>query len=181
MKPTNEMMRFSLKNTKILALLAVLSALAAAGRILFAPLPNIQPVTALVVMLTLLCGVRFGVLFATLTMVVSNFVLGLGIWTFGQVLGYAFIALLTGLFLRPYRQKIPLWMMALFCGLMGFVYGLIQALLIAPIYGFAYFWVYYLAGLSFDTLHATGNIVFYFVLAPIFLPLLTRLLQKYTC
>ncbi|MHC5252114.1 ECF transporter S component [Listeria kieliensis] len=181
MKPTNQTFKFSLKNTKILALLAVLSALAAAGRILFAPLPNIQPVTALVVMLTLLCGIRFGLLFATLTMVVSNFVLGLGIWTIGQVLGYALIALLTGLLLCPYRQKVPLWGIALFCGLMGYVYGLAQALFIAPIYGFSYFWVYYLAGLSFDTLHAIGNVAFYLVLAPIFFPLLTRLLQKYTC
>lgn len=174
MKP-NKFSLFPLKDPKTLALLAVLSALAVAGRILFVFIPNVQPVTSLVIMLTLVAGLRFGALFATLTLMLSNLILGMGFWTIGQILGFLVIVLLTGFFIRPFQNKLPLVWLALFSGFCGFVYGFIQALFIAPLYGFSYFWAYYLAGLSFDALHAIGNIAFYLVLAPILLPLLRRL------
>lgn len=164
---------------KSITLVAVLTALSVTGRIAFAFIPNVQPTTTLLILVTLLMGMRYGTLHAILVMVVSNFILGIGIWTIPQIIAYAVIVLITGLIIRPMFSKIPHVIMGLYAGFTGFLYGFVISLCQAPIYGLNYFWVYYMAGLPFDFNHAIGNVGFYMVLAPILLPLLDKLLIKY--
>ncbi|MBC1419382.1 ECF transporter S component [Listeria fleischmannii] len=180
MKLNNEFEHLKITNVKVLTLLAILVALTVSGRLLFSFIPNVQPVTTLVILVTLLIGFRYGVIFASLVMLVSNLFLGLGIWTIGQMIGYACIAALTALVIRPVFSQLPFWLLVVYAAFTGFLYGFIQALCMAPFYGFHYFLVYYVSGLSFDMLHAVGNALFYIVLAPILLPLLDKWLIKYT-
>ncbi|WP_088808789.1 MULTISPECIES: ECF transporter S component [Listeria] len=180
MKLNNEFEKLRLTNVKVITLMAILVALTVSGRLLFAFIPNVQPVTTLVILVTLLTGFRYGAIFATLVMLSSNLILGMGIWTIGQIAGYLCIAALTAFVIRPRFDKMPFWLMILYASFTGFLYGFIQALFIAPLYGFHYFLVYYVAGLSFDFLHALGNAAFYAVLAPVLLPLLDKWLIKYT-
>jgi energy-coupling factor transport system substrate-specific component len=59
----------------------VLGALAAAGRILFAPIPNFKPVTALCILAGVVFGRRAGFMVGALAALVSNFFFGQGPWT----------------------------------------------------------------------------------------------------
>ncbi len=180
MKLNNEFEKLRLTDVKVITLMAILVALTVSGRLLFAFIPNVQPVTTLVILVTLLIGFRYGAIFATLVMISSNLILGMGIWTLGQVAGYLCIVALTATVIRPHFDKIPFWQMLLYVFFTGFLYGFVQGLFIAPLYGFQYFLAYYVSGLPFDFLHATGNAAFYAILAHILLPLIDKWLIKYT-
>ena len=63
-------------------------AAAAAGRVLFAAVPGVQPVTVIVVAAGAALGARAGVAVGMLAAFTSNFFLGQGLWTPWQMLGW---------------------------------------------------------------------------------------------
>ena len=65
--------------------IVVLSALAVAGRILFAPFPNIKPVSAIVIVAGVIFGRRSGFITGMLAALVSNIFFGQGPWTLWQM------------------------------------------------------------------------------------------------
>ncbi|MFD3446740.1 ECF transporter S component [Microbacteriaceae bacterium 4G12] len=176
---SHKLKQLPITNIKSISLLAMLSALSVAGRIVCAGIPNVQPMTDIVIITALVMGTRFGVLNAVLTIIASNLFLGMGIWTLPQIFSLTMVALLTGVCIRPLLKRIPLWLMSIYAGFTGLLYGLCISVVQAPIFGVDYLFQYYIAGLPFDLMHAAGNVVFYYVLAPILIPLLEKLLNKY--
>ncbi|MDR1775446.1 MAG: ECF transporter S component [Actinomycetes bacterium] len=75
----------------------VLAALAVVGRMLFVAIPNFQPATAVII----ICGVYFGAysgaLCGVLVALVSNLLLGQGLWTPWQMLAWGGVGLGAGL------------------------------------------------------------------------------------
>jgi energy-coupling factor transport system substrate-specific component len=65
-----------------------------AGRILFQPLPNVQPVTLAVLLMGAHQGVQRGVSFAVLVTLLSNVFISDGWWTIFQALGWSAVAIL---------------------------------------------------------------------------------------
>ncbi|NLB98208.1 MAG: ECF transporter S component, partial [Lactobacillales bacterium] len=78
-------------DAKHIALLSILVALNYVGRVVFQFLPNVQPMTAILLILTLYLGVWDGLIVATLSLILSNMILGMGPWTFAQLFSYAVI------------------------------------------------------------------------------------------
>lgn len=151
-------------NTYKLTLLALLAALAVVGRFAFAFLPNVQPVTTIIIICGLFLGPLAAMTLAVLTTFLTNMILGMGIWTLWQILAWGIIGLISGL-IGKYRNKhsiISLTIYAVFC---GYFYGFILSLTTYTISG--EFLPYYLAGLPFDTAHAIGNGIFMVLLYPI--------------
>ena len=68
-------------SSKELVLIATLAAAAAAGRVLFAAVPNVQPVTVIAVVSGVALGPRAGAAVGGLAALVSNFYLGQGAYT----------------------------------------------------------------------------------------------------
>lgn len=60
---------------------ATLAGLAAAGRILFAPIPDVKPVSAITIVAGATLGRREGFMVGALAALVSNFFFGQGVWT----------------------------------------------------------------------------------------------------
>ena len=83
-----------------LTLVATLGGLAAAGRVLFAPIPSVQPVTVIVAAAGVALGPRRGFAVGALAAIASNFFLGQGPHTPWQMLAWGGCGLLAGL-LRP--------------------------------------------------------------------------------
>jgi energy-coupling factor transport system substrate-specific component len=71
--------------TRELALVASLGAVAAAGRVLTAPIPSVQPVTVICLAAGAALGVRAGLTVGPIAALVSNGVLGHGPWTPAQM------------------------------------------------------------------------------------------------
>ncbi|SFA73206.1 energy-coupling factor transport system substrate-specific component [Lentibacillus halodurans] len=151
-------------NTYKLTLLALLAALAVVGRSVFAFLPNVQPVTSLIIICGLLLGPIAAVILAVLTTFLSNMLLGMGIWTVWQVVSWGIIGIISG-WLGKFPGKTPIYGIVIFAVFSGYLYGFMISLTTYSIAG--KFWPYYLASLPFDTYHAIGNAVFIILLYPI--------------
>ena len=162
--------------------IVVLAAIAAVGRILFAPFPNVKPVTAIVIVSGACLGPQSGFLTGALAGLSSNLFFGQGPWTPWQMYAWGLAGYLAGLLGR--------W------GLLqkkGVVYGF--GFVSALFYGFILDSWYivgfvspitwqsglagYGAGLPFSLAHAVATVVF---LLPIFRPWckkIHRIQQKY--
>lgn len=161
-----------------IAYLALLSAACVVGRLSFTFLPNVQPMTAILLLLTLLLSLPEALLVMTLSLVVTNLFVGLGIWTVGQFLSYLGIMLTFSFLARLPVIKEHLWLQAILAAAMVFLYGFLYSIFNYFLYGMSVFWPYWLQGLPFDALHGAGNLVFYLLLYPVFQSLFTRFLKK---
>jgi energy-coupling factor transport system substrate-specific component len=162
-------------SSKELVLIATLSAAAAAGRVLFAAIPNVQPVTVIVVVTGVALGPRAGMAVGGLSALVSNFYLGQGAYTPWQMLAWGGCGLLGGLAAPLLRRRVPL---ALTCFALGFAFDaamdLWEWLSFYP-HTWQAFAALYAQGIWFDVAHASGNLV----LALAAGPELRRLLERY--
>jgi energy-coupling factor transport system substrate-specific component len=161
--------------SKELVLIATLAAAAAAGRVLFAAVPNVQPVTVTAVVAGVALGPRAGMAVGGLAAFVSNFYLGQGAYTPWQMLAWGACGLIGGLAAPLLRRRVPL---ALTCFALGFAFDAVMDLwewLSFYPHTWQAFAALYARGLWFDAAHATGN----FVLAMAAGPELRRLLERY--
>lgn len=72
----------------------VLAALAAAGRILFGPIPDFKPVSAIAIIAGATLGRRNGFMVGALAALTSNFFFGQGMWTHGRCMPGVWLAML---------------------------------------------------------------------------------------
>ena len=162
-------------SSKELVLIATLAAAAAAGRVLFAAIPNVQPVTVIAVVAGVALGPRAGATTGALAALISNFYLGQGAYTPWQMLAWGGCGLVGGVGARFLRRRLPL---ALTCFVLGFAYDAVMNVW-EWLSFYPHTWQAFVAltgrGLWFDTAHATGNLVLALAIGPE----LRRLLERY--
>jgi len=163
------------QSAKEVTVIATLAAAAAAGRVLLAPIPDVQPVTVIVVATGVALGARAGIGVGAGAAFVSNFFLGQGLWTPWQMLAWAGCGAVGALGAPLLRRRIPFAVVA--C-LLGFAFGFV--LDTWNWYGFyPHTWQAFVArqaaGFPFDVAHASGNLA----LALVAGPELRRLLERY--
>ncbi|WP_173916267.1 ECF transporter S component [Halobacillus sp. Marseille-Q1614] len=151
-------------NTYRITLLSMLAALAIAGRIAMAHLPNIQPVTAIIIIAGFWLGPLSAVFLAVLVTFLSNTILGMGMWSVWQIISWSVIGLMAGM-IGKYIPSLPVWGLAVYGFFSGLFYGLIISVTMYTVG--QPFWVYYLAGLPMDVNHAVANAVFIGLLSPV--------------
>src|SRR5699024_8786522 len=152
-------------NTYKLTLIALLAALAVAGRYILASVPNFHPVTAVIIIARLFLGSLSSIILSLLVAFLSNILLWMGIWTIWQIISWSIIGILSG-FMGKFRGHTPLYVVVIFSIFCGYLYGFIISLTTYQVSG--HFIPYYLIVLSFDTNHAFCNSVFILFLFLIF-------------
>ena len=162
-------------SAKEVALVAVLGGVAAAGRVLFAAVPGVQPVTVVVVAAGAALGARVGFAVGAVAALVSNFYLGQGIWTPWQMLAWGGCGVAGALCARLIRSR---WAFAALCFALGFAFS--SAMDLWYWYSFwPHTWealtLVYARGVWFSAAHAVGNVVFALAIGPE----LRRLLERY--
>jgi energy-coupling factor transport system substrate-specific component len=100
----------------------VLGSVAAAGRILFAPIPNFKPVSAIVIMCGAVYGKSCGFVAGALAAVVSNAFFGQGPWTPWQMYAWGLVGYVAGALSERGWLERPLVRDA-FALLSGLLYG----------------------------------------------------------
>src|SRR3954469_1544567 len=161
--------------SKTLALGATLAAAAAGGRVLFAAIPRVQPVTGIAVAAGAALGARAGFGVGALAALASNFFLGQGPWTPWQMLAWGGCGVVGALAAPLIRQRVPF---ALLCFVLGFAFsGLMDVWEWYSFYPhtWAALTVQLGRGVWFDAAHAIGNVV----LAVVAGPELRRLLERF--
>src|SRR3954452_3646168 len=162
-------------STRELAVVATIGAAAAAGRVLFAAIPGVQPVTVIAVVAGASLGLRAGVATGAIAAFVSNLFLGQGIWTPQQMLGWAACRVAGGLLAPALRSR---WSRAAVAALLGFAFSVSMDVWLW--WGFSPHTTAALAavvsrGLWFDVSHAAGNVVIALAAGPE----LRRMLDRY--
>lgn len=155
------------------ALFGVLGGLTFAAKVAMMALPNIEPVSLLVMIYAVTLGKKC--LFPLYIYVILELLLyGIGIWSVGYLYVWALLALIAWL-LRDMRSPLG-W--ALVAGGFGLLFGALftPVCLLFGGPGFAISW--WLSGIPFDLIHCVANFALTLVL---FLPLrrlMTRLLAE---
>ena len=159
-----------------LTLVATLGGLAAAGRVLFAPIPSVQPVTVIVAAAGVALGPRRGFAVGALAAIASNFFLGQGPHTPWQMLAWGGCGLLAGPAARRSCAAGSRSRPSRSC--LGFAFGMLMDLWL----WFAFYphteaalLARLAAGVPFNVAHAAGNVV----LALVAGPELRRVLERY--
>ena len=175
----------------------VLAALAAAGRIVFAALPSIKPVSAIAIIAGVVLGRRSGFMTGALAALVSNFFFGQGPWTPWQMYAWGLVGYGAGALAQLWRRagrSRP--------GTGSNVRGRLAMLGLCA-YGFvasvAYGWILnawsilgflhahlgfevlavYAASLPFDVAHGVSTVVFLLVLYAPWRRKLNRVIRRY--
>lgn len=160
-------------STQKIAFIAMMSAFCVISRLGMLALPNVQPITVVVIWMTLELGWGYGASISILSILISNLLISMGPWTLYQMVSFALVCV-CALLLRPLwrkRKQFPrlAWILfPVFAGLMGYLYGFIISLFWVFSMPGLNFWIYYLNGVLFDTYHAIGNVVFWILLIPLF-------------
>lgn len=166
-----------------IVVIAVLVALAVAGRAAFFMVPSIKPVAAITIVAAASMGPWQGFLVGALSMLTSNMLFGQGPWTIWQMLCMGLVGLLAGILFSG-RKK--LWKRRFLC-LYGFVsvvlcYGMIMntASLLMTSYELnaQNLKAMYLSGLPIDLVHAGSTVLFLALLGKPMLEQLERVKKK---
>ncbi|MEQ9810887.1 ECF transporter S component [Streptococcus jiangjianxini] len=147
--------------------IAILSAMCVVLRYAFSALPNIQPLTALFMILVEVESLWLASLVMALSMLISSFLLGFGPWVVFQIFSFGVILLIWKIVLI---KKWNSYYLTFFSAILAFLYGMIIDSVMAGFFKMPW-WSYVLAGLSFNLNHALSTLVFY--------PILEHILRRF--
>ena len=143
-------------------LLMMLGVFAVSGRVLLEPIPNIQPVTVIV----LLAGVHYGapraIALATAVTLCSNLILGHGLWSLYQAAGWSAAGVVGALMSTQLLidGRLSVKRLAIVAAASAFAFDWIVSVSVLHSMGSELLLPYIAAGLPFDLLHAVGNVTF---------------------
>lgn len=148
-----------------IALMAMLTAMCVVLRTFkIVPIPNVQPVTDIIMIVTLNLGIGSGIMLATLTMFISNIYLGFGIWTIPQILAYTGCVLTVAFLAKILPVRSHFWLQLVLATFLGWEYGFLVDLGMTIFGGLPAFIAYLVSSFAFDIYHALGNFAFYLIL-----------------
>ena len=153
----------SLRDQSQWAMLFLLAVFGVSGRILLDPIPNVQPVTVLV----LLAGAYFGApraiaLAATIALASNVLLLGHGPWTLFQAIGWGGVALLGAISANRIvvEGHVRIGLLAVIAAICGLAFNWFVSLSILLDVAPSMLIPYLLNGLVFDLYHVAGNVLF---------------------
>lgn len=161
------------KALRELCILSVFAALLLILKEVMAALPNIEGVSLLIVLCTIFFGWK-ALLPVAVFIVIEGILYGFGFWFPFYCIIWPLLVALTMLFRKLLKARV--WAWAVFLGLFGLLFGMVYALTLFPTGGWSLVWSAYGSGMTFDLLHAGGNLV---LAAVLFFPLY-RILQRLT-
>lgn len=147
------------KQIRTIVTMGFLSAILFLGQLGMASLPNIEPVTVLLIIYTLTYGKKVFPVIYTFVLL-EGLVFGFGIWW----ISYLYIWSILALIVLAFRQNTSVILWAVVAGAFGLMFGALCAIpyLISGGPGAAF--AYWTAGIPYDILHCAGNFVLTLVL-----------------
>ena len=156
-----------------IALFGMLGALTFGAKVAMSGLPNIEPVSLMVMLFAVVFGWK-GLYPVSLYVLMEVLLYGINLWNINYLYVWT-VLFVAAMAMR--RLQNPLWW-ALLSGVFGMAFGLLCSLVYVFIGGFDYACRWWLAGLPFDVPHAIGNFVIALVLFVPMRKLLTKLYSR---
>jgi energy-coupling factor transport system substrate-specific component len=164
-------------SSRVLALVATLAALAALGRVAFAPLPNVKPTTDIVLLSGYVLGGAPGFAVGAVAALSSNLVFGEGPWTPWQMGAWGLCGVIGAGLAVVAGRDLGRWPLALVCGAAGLLFGAIMDFSTWTSYSShtaAQYLVIAGESLTFNLAHAVGNVLFCLAFGPALVAALRR-------
>jgi energy-coupling factor transport system substrate-specific component len=160
-----------------LALIAALAAAASGGRVLFAAIPNVQPLTMIVAVTGVTLGARAGLATGAAAALASNAFLGQGPWTPWQMTGWGMVGVTAAMAAPMLRNRYTLALSGL---AWGFLFDwLMDVWAWSSLGGGATSFVALAStGIWFDVAHAAGNVILALAAGPTLISMLDRYARK---
>ena len=137
---------------KELAILGVMTTLLIVSVHALAPLPNVEPVTVLVILFTLSRGKRAGYILAAYLLLEGCWY-GFGLWWIMYAYIWPFLALLTWLL----RRQQSVWFWSLLASAFGLFFGAMCSIPYLFIGGPSMAFTWWVAGIPYDLIHCLSN------------------------
>src|SRR5687767_2327963 len=165
-------------SSRVVALVASLTALAVASRLLLAPIPNVVGTTDVALLTGYALGGPPGFMVGALAAPISNIWLGQGPWTVWQMGGWGLAGLAGAGLALAFGRNLGRLGLACACAAMAFAYGALLDLSVMVTYGGEQSLDRYLAlsarGLPFNVAHALGNFAIAFATGPALVAMIER-------
>lgn len=170
-----------------MVLVAVLSALTVASRVVFFMVPQFKPMAAMIIISAVCFGRETGFLVGTVSLLASNFFFGQGPWTPWQMLAFGLIGYVAGAFFcrkNKNGKKISkpglcvfgfFAVMIIYGGILNPASLLMYSNEITP----GAVWAAYVSGFPLDLLHAGCTVLFLWILSDTMREKLERVKKKY--
>lgn len=162
--------------------IVVMSVIAALGRTLLVIFPNVQPVTAIIIVSGIAFGPQAGFLAGALSALTSNLFLGQGPWTPWQMFAWGMVGYLAGILQQKglFRKNIAVLIYGL---VMSFVFGWIMNIWVVVGFVKPITWetavLVYITSIYPDILHAISTVVFLILILKPWIKKLDRIKLKY--
>lgn len=160
-----------------IVLIAILTALCVASRLLFAEIPSVKPVTSIIIICAIAFGKEIGFLIGALTALLSNIYFGQGAWTPFQMLSWGIVGFVAGMLRKTLFFKNIVGILV-YGFLAGFLYSIIvdiQTVLVAyRTFSFTKYFAVFITSLPYTIVYSITNVIF---LALLYKPLLKKLIR----
>ena len=154
-----------------IALFGMLGALTFGAKVAMSGLPNIEPVSLMVMLFAVVFGWK-GLYPVYLYVAMEVMLYGINLWNINYL--YIWAILFIGAYFMQKLKNPIFW--ALLSGLFGLAFGLLCSPVYMAIGGFDYGIRWWLSGVAFDIPHAIGNFI---IALTLFYPLRTLLTKLY--
>jgi energy-coupling factor transport system substrate-specific component len=170
-------------SARVLALVATLAALAALGRIAFAPLPSVKPTTDIVLLCGYVLGGAPGFAVGAVAALASNLFFGQGPWTPWQMVGWGGAGLFGAALAQLGGRELGRLALATACAAAGLAFGAVMNVSLWVTYSgdhtLAKLGAVFATSLPFDVAHALGNAVFCLAFGPALVRALVRYRMRF--
>ena len=159
----------------------VLAALAAAGRILFGPIPDFKPVSAIAIIAGATLGRRNGFMVGALAALTSNFFFGQGMWTPWQMFAMGLLGFFAGIIFSKKRNTLALCIYSFLSVIViyGGIMNISSVLTYTTDINLQTITAYIVSGIPFDLIHAVSTVIFVLITGDALLKKCCRLRVKF--
>ena len=147
--------------SKDITLIAILSASLTAGKLVLSVVPNVEIVTFLLIVFTVLFGFKRAMMTALVFVTTEILIYGFGTWILGYYIIWPMLIVFTTLIHKKFDSE---YAFAILASIYGFSFGLFFALFESIFYGLAYAIPYWISGIPFDIVHGVSNFIIVLVL-----------------
>jgi energy-coupling factor transport system substrate-specific component len=145
--------------TREIAVMGVMIAVLEAAVHAMAALPNVEPVTLLLILYTLFLGRKVIYVVAAYLLLEGCFY-GFGVWWIAYLYIWPLLTFLTYLL----RRQQSAWIFAILSGLFGLFFGALCSIPYCFIGGISYGFSWWVAGIPYDLIHCVSNFILCLVL-----------------
>ncbi|MDI9476529.1 MAG: hypothetical protein ACOX0L_03885 [Natronincolaceae bacterium] len=146
---------------KDIAVIGLLSASITIGKLALSLVPNVEIVSLLFIVYTIVFGVKHSIIISIIFSTTEIFIYGLSTWLLGYYFIWPMLIFITHIVKKTVKDE---YGYATIAGLFGLFFGVFFAIVESFFYGYAYGLTYWIRGIPFDILHGVSNFIIVLIL-----------------